>query len=921
MFKKQLTTLSLVSSLLLLTACQDSNTVGDDSQAVESKPSQSTSVNELKGSKILSHSLSAEQLKTYAEGEYFLAPLSKFSVIGLAKKAGDSGISDDGANYMAVDNLFEIPLKTMQLSFYYNSDDSRDKFNNIFGLWRSSYTSYMDFDIDYANANIKSELYDTARNACELGFSDIKENLYRGILSNANTVYDSTKHLCIIKDEGKELGSFNIFNRETRIDGDFHYLTKPSGEMIVFSKGENGEYLGDDHGVVVSMRVLEDGSYEYIGADSFVNTYSANGQLIKIMYEGQETNIYYDDKEKITHVEGPLDSKMTFNYAENESLESISLGILDAAFHYNDQNQLSALDIVTNIENNETNESSTASNFAMYAYNAKGLLNGISKVERNLEDGSVIPATDEIYTYDHLNRVDKFVDAYANSMQMEYAPHGVKRIFEDGTQTAHSIDFTHSKQQVSEIFDGEDTLQSDFNADAQLSNIELSEAPDVDVNGTIITQGLEDGAKRLHMSFAYNTKGLVNKIQYSSKSTGKKFTELEYKSRYPKPTKVLTNDAVTFFEYNQKGQLIKKTSLRFDKEMKLRANSITLDLANNIDTRVQKSYKYDENGFLLNVKDEVNDKSYSYHVDEHGKVVKGRLKKQFFFGFSGLALWASWLWPNSTNVYYNVEMNKKGWTSGSGDIDVSLSNVQTVFIGGHSDETKSHIVQRYAEFFSSTGTSRLDYHPWDGVDTFLGMKERGNPFKKRNVSDKLVVITHSWGGDSAVEATKHADSEYQADLLITVDPVGIMDFNDAAKFWIELYADAGYPYGGYRRLEKRCFSGWWSNICWPVWNWHRTMHWNNSDWLAYSGGKGWYSSYDPGDANPDRLYSYQAHHKDFSYMLWKMEHGKGNKVNNHFGIDDRYQINYKFTNHTKAANKAAESSFSKYPQEHGNWMW
>ncbi len=37
-------------------------------------------------------------------------------------------------------------------------------------------------------------------------------------------------------------------------------------------------------------------------------------------------------------------------------------------------------------------------------------------------------------------------------------------------------------------------------------------------------------------------------------------------------------------------------------------------------------------------------------------------------------------------------------------------------------------------------------------------------------------------------------------------------------------------------------------------------------------------------ARPDKLLRIAAHHDEFTYMLWKMEYGAGNKPNNRFSI-------------------------------------
>jgi hypothetical protein len=148
-------------------------------------------------------------------------------------------------------------------------------------------------------------------------------------------------------------------------------------------------------------------------------------------------------------------------------------------------------------------------------------------------------------------------------------------------------------------------------------------------------------------------------------------------------------------------------------------------------------------------------------------------------------------------------------------------------------------------------------------------------------------------------------SDNNVDLLVTVDPVGVWDYRDGANHWIELYAQAGWPAGGYfhwksRTIVKfgvpyyRCKRHRWHFHCkwskkkirvkvyYPAWQ--STMRWDWSDWVAYAGGKGWYSSYDPGDARPDQLIKIAAHHDDFDYMLWAMEHGNASVPNNNFSI-------------------------------------
>jgi hypothetical protein len=878
----------------------------------------------------------------------------------------DSGISDDGGNYLAFDNIFETELKTMSVDIYYNSEDSRDKYNKIFGLWRPSFASYIDFKVDYDNANIKSKTYDTAENACDVGFNDIKETLYRGLLADAYASFDRTQNVCVIRQNQSEVGTFNVWNKTTGIVGDFHYLTKPNGETLVF-KHDDDQYVADDRGTKVSLHLLEDGTYEYIDAKSFVNTYSPEGKLTKIMYEGQETHISYDEQYKITQVQGPLESSLVFNYAEDESLISIVSGGKEAHFTYNENHYLAAIDIKTDetalseeitpliceeecnaeeeaadlangdvIEDLAAGEQGVSNeenagryNLARFTYTQNSLLASIERDaienEDDLDDG--VSAGKTSYFYDHLNRVISTQDENAEGFTMNYQPAMVNRVFTNGKQVSHGISYKGSKQQVANIEDEKAILDNDFNSNGQLTEVLLAEDPDLDENGNIISQGLEDGKKKLKMNFSYNTRGLVNKIQYASVSTGKRFVQLDYKSRYPKPTKVLTNDDVTFFDINQKGQLIKKTSIKFTKEMKLRAASITKDEVLLSGDRHEKSYSYNDEGFLSLVTDEKKGTNTSYEVSKTGKVSKElKIKEQFFFGGNSF-----FDWFNS----WNSNSQKSGWTASTGALKANQSDVQTVFVGGFMDRGHNG-----AGSYASRSLNHADYknfYRWEDIDNFVGLdynNNKGNPFKKTR--DKLIVVGHSWGGDSSVEASKTTDSAYDVDLLITVDPVGILDYNDGAKHWIQLYAQAGRPAGGYMSFKKghktitwqyyRCsrhrwhfHCGWvkrYQKVTYRYPGWTSTMRWNTYDWVAFIGGKGTYSSYDPGVANPDQFIEIPAHHDDFSYMLWKMEHGSGHKTNNEFGIADNARYSARESWFLKK-----EAKNAKKPADYGVGLW
>ncbi len=196
------------------------------------------------------------------------------------------------------------------------------------------------------------------------------------------------------------------------------------------------------------------------------------------------------------------------------------------------------------------------------------------------------------------------------------------------------------------------------------------------------------------------------------------------------------------------------------------------------------------------------------------------------------------------------------------------------------------------------------------------------------------------GGDSAVEASKQTASDKKVDLLITVDPIGTGDYTSGATYWVELYAMSGTPYGSYLHWVYFSYvidywaptcewkSEWWGGywrcyvkhftyrVYYPVLRWQNCMTWNEDDWVAFAGGKGWYSSYDPGKPRPDKLYKISAHHGDFEYMLWKME-----KDYKSYGVIDGLRNDFNvYENNLIMINKEKNYTNSG-PQKFGIGWW
>jgi YD repeat-containing protein len=939
--------------LLALVSCG----AGDNSVHSSSATADTHSVNQLGSAYVVSESTLAEKSARMAVGEYFIAPPVEYSTLGTIDSPDDTRINDDGHNYLALTNVFSTEIRNLKLGLYYNSNNSLDRFNNIVGSWRTSYNSYMDFAVDYQGAGIRSGTYASARDACEAGFDDIKDSLYRGLLATANTLYDDSREHCVVRLDGEDVGTFPVWNISGGIVGNYHYLSKPSGEVLIFEQ-DGQQYVANDRGIQVTMQVLDDGRYEYIDADGAVYIYSTAGQLQTINFEGQITTLTYDEQAKVVAVVGPLENRLTFAYNSDQTLASVSSADKKLVLTYNSSALLTRLDLITDetlldedydfdncaenclelnddgsvktnpddladadVQTGLANENSSDTvNIASLDYNSNGLLSRFSRQAWQDEDDAeqIIEQEQIDFGYDSLNRVIHVTSLTGGNTDITYEPTVVTRSFDTGNQVVRHLSYKGSRQQVQLADDAEAILAGEYNTNGQLTRLTLE--PDTNTTNDNNVAAQSSTSSRLDMAFAYDTRGLLARVEYETVATGKRFVQMEYGTRYPKPTKVLTDDEVTFFDIDQNGQLIRRTSVRFDKDMKLRAASVSQDEVRQHGSRRDVAYEYDESGFLARTTNLVSNEGTDYEVDADGVVGKKvRLREN---GFNFIS-WLAW--------YFNER--RSGWTPQTGDIDVTKDNVQTVWVSGFMDDDEDPIPTLAANSGHKDGYD--NYHTWFDLDRALiggDLPLETDPFGKRR--DKLVVVGYSWGGDSAVEASQTATDGNNVDLLITIDPIGIGDYTSGASHWIMVYAMAGRPLGGYMYMHKatktisipywgcsrkgwRIRCGWkHKKIAVPYWYpaWQDTMGWNESDWIAFVGGKGTFSSYD--HARPDQKIEITAHHGDSGYLVWALEHGRNHRTNNEFKLNSNAGVRPDDSIYT-----GRENRYSRYHTDYGVTFW
>jgi|GEM_PF-6420487 len=779
------------------------------------------------------------------DGNYYLAPNIKFAKVGLSNYVEELVyVDENGDNHYGIENVFKTELKTFGLNLYYDSGNARDRYDTM-GHWRNSFVSYLDFDINPADIKDKSNFYKTPREACESGFADIKDTIYRGILSDATSVYDKNSDMCIIKRDGEDVGKFVIWDKEHKRD-DIHYLTTATGDFLLFTKDKNGKYTTNQNGIEIALERDENGTYSYKDAQDILRRYDRDGKLVYIMKEGQESYIEYDESGRISKVKGAMDNVMEFSYNEDKLLSKVSTeeGMVWIDLSYNSKKMLSGYALIAKDENG-TNVGLERLNFE---YNDKNLLQKVESPEKRLPDGEIMPQSVSYYRYDDLNRVI-MANSNANLEKYIYDKDSITKILPDGSEVKTDISFSGSKQIIKTMQDALVTSVFEYNKEGRLAELNLEEIDESNASSQNIESNALVVKKTLKLQMDYNQRGLISS-QYLETSDGKKkFTNFEYKTKYNKPTKVLTDEDVTFFDFNNKGQLIKMSYLKFDKDMKLKSH--TLEDIRGEEGFQEISYRYDENGLLVKTVDETTGKETNFFAMKNGKTIQANMKEHSF--------WDTW-WSIFVSSF------TKGMVNGE-VYDVQDGNTKLAIISGAGGSSLKNLYWNNNNI--NEGYNSQHFY-WEQISYSRYL--RTDVFNKGNL-DKLVVVGHSYGGDSAVEGATAPRLDKKVDLLITVDPVGIQ-YNlwyvkSRTKYWINLYADAGRQWPGVKVKWKCRWYG-----CRPKFYYLKSQ-WNSWDWIAWAGGKGTYSSY--GKYVPaNKRMTVRAHHNESCKMLNTMQSENSN---------------------------------------------
>ncbi len=778
--------------------------------------------------------------------QHFLSPVNRYDKLSLAD---DLSVGANGNLTTVLIDLLGSDKEYLKYNLHYDSANT-----NVLGKaqgWRDSFSVKLDEAPNYDALALKTAIFETPRQACEQGWETIANQAFRGLLATAQATFDEGAGLCQILVDDHVAVKLIVWNQSKKLNQNLHTVKLPNGVTHVFTSDEVNDAWVSIADATTSLSRTQEGGFIFTDSKGKKYTFDAQNTLMSIEYLSKILTFEYGDGDgngQLQSVTDPFGEQLLFEY-EDEKLVKVkaSLSGRSANLAYAQSGQLDNIALSLNNE---------MIPFIQFAYNDDNLL---SKMQTQDE----VPST-TLVVYDDLNRVTQLnaeglsaeensrelsadnVSVQTSAMTYDYSPASTTIIDHSGNSVLTEYTMINSTQKPLSVAQGDSKQTIVYGEFGNLSKVS-SDAYDVT---------LKYNVHDLLMEADIEQSGHVSSVRF------------QYEDGHRKPTVIQRNDDVTFIEYNDKG-------------LQQKATRVTA-LAP-LDASVMTAIKLDDIRQLDNVT--ITEKQFVY--TQHGLLessVNGAGKKTVFeYNAAGKKI--ATIKPDGTRVLKtslaSALTNARGKLIIPGDLtvgrnayDARSSNTQVFFVGGAGDENGSEIVQNYEELFSRK-PSASSYKSYKKIGTTWGIGNTTDPFGK--IKNTLIAVGHSWGGDSAVEASKQTRAVRRVNLLITVDAVGTGDWNDGADHWIAIYAEPGSAWITTSSIHLHWGRGW---LPWPHWHLGFKDNWSKGDWTAFWGGKGSYSTYDPGNADPDKMLTYYGSHEQFGEMIDFME----SKIIYRFGL-------------------------------------
>jgi len=767
------------------------------------------------------------------EVQFYLTPIN---IDDRDLERTDFGVLPNGNLVFSIKDVLKSNGGFIKTNILYNSS-MKNRLQSTLGTWSLNHFGEMDVTPDFDLLKIKSSLYSNSESACVVGWDQISELSYRSLLSSAKSVFNRSTGLCDIVDNNEVVLSLVVYSTKNDFNkSNIHTVTKANGTTYLFTKEKYNRWKSVTADNVGLERVQQ--GWKFISEKDQIEYYDNKGRLLSLELGSKILEMEYDKQNRLIKIVEPNVDSVELSYsAEGLIAEMTSASTATTLrFSYTDNRQLAAISTPKNGQEEE---------LMYFEYDDNGLLN-------TMMQGKSAVLT---FTYDYLERVVDISDAEVTT-NYSYFPTSV--ILSDGKGSDMSTEYVLKgsiQLPVAQEYKGY-KQKGTYDEKGRLVSITGGIPADINHETTRATGPL---VKNSNFKMSYNSKGALRTATMEDPETGeRKSKTYRYDSSFKKPTGIFDENGITYLAYNKKGLITKRTRIvniaPYDAKYLEAASPDEVVQLVGVKAKNTK-YKYDDNWRLSAVTDEKGGIT-RFEYNAKGKKIAtirpdgSRIEKENY----------------DQNSVVSRKMNSRAATVAGNYINARSSNTQVVFVGGGGDgawPNGTTIVQNYESAFESNYASKSQFYShWD-IGTIMGISGNSDPFNK--TGDPLIVVGHSWGGDSAVEASKQTDASHDVELLVTIDPVGTADWNDGSQYWIEVYINPPPRW-------TQVFTGW-ASCGWFCYypTWGLIDNWTSGDVTAWMGGKGTYSTYDPGNANPDKLLEYDGHHEWFSTMINNME--------------------------------------------------
>jgi YD repeat-containing protein len=432
---------------------------------------------------------------------YYLTPISKKSIsisnIDLISGEVSLSASDVSSNKGG-----------LSLTRIYNSNDDKNK---SAGTFVNNYESRVDKKLP---ENIKSNHYATAELSCTEGWNDIDDKAYLGKLENTQAIYNHVTSLCDIYDDGELLASLITKHKRSGKSNHLHSLSRPNGSTYLFFKKNNTWRTISKTPLKLTESEV---GFKITNLNDGVETYNKNGKLLSITNQGQVTTLAYNSREQLESITDPFGESIQLHYEDNLLTETTSYDGTKVKYSYNNEKQLTKVTYT---------DDSTKS----YGYDSNGNLESISDTNGLITKTITYDADGKAISTAGINGINKTELTYSDSKTVIKATTGVTdyhfRVLNSRLLTTKRV-----------TDEGISTTEYDSHGYPKRSTNKFG----------VLTRT------------TYDEDGLLVTQTSDADTADEKITFTAYATNFRKPTKIVKDGVVTFYDYDTNGKMIKKT--------------------------------------------------------------------------------------------------------------------------------------------------------------------------------------------------------------------------------------------------------------------------------------------------------------------------------------------------------------------------